>query len=150
MAIEWYEEKPDGRVIENLVDWRQAVDVLDNPIHRAFYKLLLFTGLRKGEAMTLEWNNIYGDRIHLPMTKNGRSFDLPILPLHHEILAPMRGLSWVAMMMPSASSRCRSDSRLRDGTWRGSSTHPPIRYDDVRMTTATTSGRFFGRLDRSR
>ena len=31
------------------------------------------------------------------MTKNGRSFDLPILQRHHEILAPLRGLhrNWV-------------------------------------------------------
>ena len=40
---------------------------------------------------------MHEDRIHLAMTKNGRDFDLPILQLHHEILAAMRGLSrqWV-------------------------------------------------------
>ena len=54
MAIEWYEEKPDGRIDRGSVrDWRQTVDALHNPIHRAFYELLLFTGLRKGEALTL-------------------------------------------------------------------------------------------------
>jgi hypothetical protein len=38
------------------------------------------------------------------MTKNGRSFDLPILDLHHELLMPMRGLSreWV---FPAPKSR---------------------------------------------
>lgn len=59
--------------------------------------LLLFTGFRKTEALTLEWKQVHEDRIHLPMTKNGRSFDLPILQIHHETLAPLHGLhrQWV-------------------------------------------------------
>ena len=52
-------------------------------------RLLLMRWFRKTEALTLEWKNIHEDRIHLPMTKNGRSFDLPILQLHHKILAPV-------------------------------------------------------------
>ena len=108
VAIEWYVEEPNGAIIDDLVEWRRAVGVLQNPIHAAFYQLLLFTGFRKTEALTLEWRNVHEDRIHLPMTKNGRSFDLPILQLHHEILAPVRGLSrkWV---FPSPK---RSDGRL--------------------------------------
>jgi hypothetical protein len=93
MAIEWCEERPDGRIIEDLNKWRQSLDALHNPIHRAFHELLLITGLRKGEAFTLEWKHIQEDRIHLPMTKNGRSFDLPILQVHHDILEPLRPLS---------------------------------------------------------
>lgn len=89
---------PKGEVIEDLREWRRTVDALYNPIHKVFFELLLFTGLRKSEALTLEWNQIHEDRIHLPMTKNGRSFDLPILHTHHEILAPLRGLDqkWVS------------------------------------------------------
>ena len=85
------------RSIEDLSVWKEAIDGLVNPIHRVFHELLLFTGLRRSEALALEWKNILEDRIHLPMTKNGRSFDLPILQIHHEILAPLRGLSrtWV-------------------------------------------------------
>lgn len=54
-------------------------------------------------GFALEWRNIHEDHIHLQMTKNGRSFDLPILQLHHEVLAPVRGLSrqWV---FPSSKS----------------------------------------------
>lgn len=106
MAIEWYEETPSGKIIEDLSAWRTRVDGLENPIHAVFYELILFTGLRKSEALTLEWENIQGDRIHLPMTKNGRSFDLPILQIHHEILAPLHGLSrnWV---FPSPKGRER-------------------------------------------
>ena len=75
MAIERLEDKPDGRIIDDLKDWRRTIDDLPDPIHRVFYALLLFTGHRKTEALTLQWKQIHEDRIHLPMTKNGRSFD---------------------------------------------------------------------------
>ena len=74
MAIEWLEETLDGRIIGDLKNWRQTIDDLSNPIHRVFFELLLFTGLRKTEALTLQWKQVQEDRIHLPMTKNGRSF----------------------------------------------------------------------------
>ena len=104
LAIEWYPEEPDGRIINDLLQWHRVVDALENPIHAAYYRLLLFTGFRKSEALVLRWTDVHRDRIHLPMTKNGRPFDLPILDLHHELLEPMRGLSreWV---FPAPKSR---------------------------------------------
>lgn len=104
MAIEWFEERPSGEIIKNASEWRKQVDELPNPIHRVFYELILFTGLRRSEALSLTWNDVHEDRIHLPMTKNGRSFDLPITQTHHEILAPNRALSrkWV---FPSPKSK---------------------------------------------
>ena len=114
MAIEWYEERPPGTIIENLQDWRDEVDGLDNPIHAAYYELLLFTGFRKTEALSLEWKHIHEDHIHLPMTKNGRSFDLPILQVHHEILAPVKGLSpkWVFPSPKSQNGRITNTRKL--------------------------------------
>lgn len=114
LAIEWYDEEPDGRIIEDLKAWRQAVDGLYNPIHQVFYEFLLFTGFRKTEALTLEWRNVHEDHIHLPVTKNGRSFDLPILQLHHEILAPLRGLSltWVFPSPKAPEGHLTSPERM--------------------------------------
>lgn len=114
IAIEWYDEKPKGEIIQDLRAWRDTVGGLQNPIHRSFYDLLLFTGLRKTEAFTLEWKNIREDHIHLPMTKNGRSFDLPILQFHHEVLAPMRGLSgkWVFPSPKSATGHITNAARM--------------------------------------
>lgn len=116
LAIEWYEERPKGTIIEDLSKWRSEVEALDNPIQKVFYELLLFTGLRKTEALTLDWRNVHEDRIHLPMTKNGRSFDLPITQKHHEILAPVRGLSrqWV---FPSPKSRNGHMTATRGLSW---------------------------------
>jgi integrase len=115
MAIEWNDEPPNGTVIDDLRQWRHQIDALYNPIHTVFFELLLFTGLRKTEALTLEWKNVHGDRIHLPVTKNGRSFDLPILQLHHEILAPLRGLSrqWVFPSPKGPGGRLAAPQRFR-------------------------------------
>lgn len=117
MAIEWFEERPSGQIIDDLKVWRRTVDGLHNPIHKVFYELILFTGLRKTEALTLEWKHIHEDRIHLPMTKNGRSFDLPILQRHHEILAPVLGLDrrWVFPSPKSPDGRLRAPQRM---AWR--------------------------------
>ncbi len=114
MAIEWFEERPNGGIISDFQAWRQTIDGLFNPIHAVFYELLLFTGLRKTEALTLQWKHIHEDFLHLPMTKNGRSFDLPILQLHHEILAPVRGLhqTWVFPSPKSPSGHVEGPQRI--------------------------------------
>lgn len=90
VAIEWYPEPPSQRIIEDLGAWKKAVDAIENPVHAAFYRFLLLTGLRKDEAMTLRWDQIHDDHLHLPETKNGRAFNLPLLPEHHAILEPMK------------------------------------------------------------
>lgn len=90
ISIEWHNEEPPKTVIEDFEKWKAAVNALENPVHQAFYRFLLFTGLRKSEAMTLRWDQVFDDHLHLPLTKNGRAFDLPLLPAHHDILAPMK------------------------------------------------------------
>jgi integrase len=114
LAIEWYSEEPDGRIIDNLPEWHGVVNELENPIHAAYYRLLLFTGFRKSEALALRWKDVHTDRIHLPMTKNGRPFDLPIVDLHLELLEPMRGLSreWVFPAPKSASGHLETPKRI--------------------------------------
>ncbi len=115
LAIEWYEETPDGRIIDDLRVWRWCIDELENPIHAAFYRLLLFTGFRRSEALTLRWRDVHTDRIHLPVTKNGRSFDLPIIDTHQEILEPMRSLSreWVFPTPKSRSGHLECPARIK-------------------------------------
>ena len=114
IAIEWYPEEPNGDMIDDLSTWADDVEGLENPIHAAFYRTLLFTGLRKTEALTLEWKHVPTDRIHLPITKNGRSFALPILAVHHDILASVRGLSsrWVFPSPKGPDGRLTSPSRI--------------------------------------
>lgn len=114
IAIEWHREKAAGGVISDLPEWKCETDQLENPIHTAFYRLLLFTGFRKTEALTLKWQNVHEDRIHLPMTKNGRSFDFPISDRHHDILEPLRSLGreWVFPSPKSAMGHVTGPAKI--------------------------------------
>ncbi|MDZ7905020.1 MAG: hypothetical protein U5N55_04060 [Cypionkella sp.] len=67
-------ELPSQQIIDDLDDWRDAVSALENPVHTAYYRFLLFTGLRFDEARSLRWDQVHDDHLHLPMTKNGRAF----------------------------------------------------------------------------
>lgn len=97
IAIEWNEEKRAGEVINDFEKWHKEVEALINPIHKVYYRFLLLTGLRRMECASLQWDQIRDDHLHLPMTKNGRPFDLPLTTEHHAILAPVKGLDpkWV-------------------------------------------------------
>lgn len=114
IAIEWHAEEVHNPIIEDLRDWRLQVDKLENPIHRAYYKILLFTGFRKSEALNLKWEHVHKDRLHLPITKNGRPFDFPISDVHLDILEPLRGLrrDWVFPSPKSAKGNLTNPARV--------------------------------------
>jgi integrase len=60
--------------------WYQAVNALSNPIIRDFFKFLLFTGLRKDEALCLKWENVdfEGKTFTVIDTKNHNPHALPL------------------------------------------------------------------------
>ena len=96
-GMEWYPEaKILNAPIRDLLAWREAVEGIENVIHRTAYFFALLTGLRRSEIESLEWDRI-DDAIHLPTTKSGREFWLPLVEEHHRILDPVRGLDdrWV-------------------------------------------------------
>ena len=84
-ALELHIETPPKDIIEDLDAWKVEVAKLD-PMHRCFYRLALLTGARKTELLSLKWDQIEADRIHLPETKNDRAFDIPLEPEHIEII----------------------------------------------------------------
>jgi len=97
IGLEWFPElKSLNAPIRDLVAWKKEVDKIDNRFHRAAYMLALFTGLRRSEIESLEWDRV-GDEIYLPQTKSGRQFWLPLTDVHHRILLPLRGFDrrWV-------------------------------------------------------
>lgn len=67
---------------EQLKAWAKAVYSLDNIIVRDFLLLLLFTGLRRTEASSLEWSDIdfQAKTLKIPAerTKNGHEHQLPL------------------------------------------------------------------------
>ena len=115
-AIEWNKVQPRQPNFRNdLGAWDETVSAISNAVHRAFYRLLLTTGLRRNECASLTWDQVYEDHIHLPMTKNGRAFNLPIVALHHRILADVRGLDPVYVFpASSATGHMVAPTRLKD------------------------------------
>jgi integrase len=67
---------------EQLPEFYQAVRALQNPIHRDLILLLLFAGLRLGEASSLTWESVDLRervlRVPAVKTKAGRRLDLPM------------------------------------------------------------------------
>lgn len=60
--------------------WYQATDKLVNPVIRDFFKFLLFTGLRKDEALCLKWEDVdfEGKTFTVIDTKNHNPHTLPL------------------------------------------------------------------------
>ena len=114
VAIEWYPEEPSQVIVDDLPKREAEVAALGNPIHRVFYRILLTTGFRRTEALMLRWEDVHEDRIHLPVTKNGRPFDLPILGVHHHVLDAVRGLdpTWVLPAWRCDAGHLKSPERI--------------------------------------
>ncbi len=96
-GLEWFPEKKAlNAPIRDLAAWKQAVDEINNPVHRAAYMFALLTGLRRSEIENLEWDRV-SDELYFSQTKAGREFWLPLTDAHHRILLSVRGLDprWV-------------------------------------------------------
>lgn len=82
VAIEFFKERGTRRVLtwEDLPGWWEQVHSLSNPVRVAYWKLLLFSGLRMTDAATIRWEDLHGDTLHRPSPKGGRAraYDLPI------------------------------------------------------------------------
>lgn len=113
-AIEYFPERNLRRSISaaELPDWWQGVGKIPNPIRRSYWKLLLFTGLRKEDAATIRWEDVHADRIHRPNPKGGRikAFDVPITTQVAAILAEAKKAAEVEFsgspfVFPSASKK---------------------------------------------
>jgi integrase len=84
VAITHFEQvnKRDLLALGDLPVWWAAVEKIENPSHRAYFKLLLFTGLRRMDAASIKLNDIREDRVHRPCPKGGtkRAFDVAMTP----------------------------------------------------------------------
>jgi integrase len=76
--IDKFKEKPYRErylTREELPRFLRAVEGLEDTLSKAAIKLLLFTGGRRGEILSLQWHQVKlnEQRIFLPETKNGKS-----------------------------------------------------------------------------
>lgn len=87
----WYKDKRRTGNIKphELKAWFQATKELQNAISRDYLQLVLFTGLRKNEALSLKWSDIdfQSKTLTVTNTKNG---DPHTLPLTDFLLAILR------------------------------------------------------------
>jgi integrase len=86
---QWFKVERRQTVLKEheLPYWYSAVQKLDNPAIRDYLLLLLFTGLRKNEALKLEWKHIdFKDKTFtVKHTKNRKPLTLPMSDFLEEL-----------------------------------------------------------------
>lgn len=95
-ARAWYKERRRQTVVTavDLPAWWKAV-MAEPEYSRDFLLTALFTGMRRGELMTLRWENVdlKARTLHLPSTKNGDPLDLPLSEFLSDLLSERWALS---------------------------------------------------------
>ena len=76
---------------EELPRFLKALNQQEDRLSTAAIRLLLFTGCRKGEVLSLTWGNVQENRIYLPVTKNGQSRSVLLNAKAREVLEGLRG-----------------------------------------------------------
>jgi integrase len=105
---QWFREKRRDRVIrtEEMPAFYAAVLRLPNEVARDYLLLLLFTGLRRGEAAGLRWDDVdFTERvIRLPAarTKADRRLDLPMTDVVRDMMVARRALGRGAFVFPAS------------------------------------------------
>jgi integrase len=107
---QWFAVHRRERLVkaDELPQFYAAVRALDNPVAADFLSLLLFTGLRRSEAASLEWADIdlQGRILRLPAarTKAGRKLDLPLTDYVRDLLVARRALGNARFVFPSVGA----------------------------------------------
>lgn len=88
-GVRMFPDKERDQIIENLSAWRKALNRCESPIVRDWWLFVLYTGLRRQDALTARHSNLSGGVLHLPNPKGGeqRAFDLPLSRQALEIIA---------------------------------------------------------------
>lgn len=93
--------------MNQLRPWFQAVMGLENHTSRDFFLLLIFTGMRKGEALNLRWSHVdlTSGIITLPptLTKNGQEHCIPLSDYVWTLLRVRQFYATTEWVFPGAS-----------------------------------------------
>ena len=75
--------------------WYQAVNLLPNRTYRDFLLLVIFTGMRRNEALSLKWENVdFTDKsFKVVETKNGDPLTLPMSDFIYDLLSQRQKLA---------------------------------------------------------
>lgn len=112
--------------VHQLKPWYEGVMSLDDPTHQDFLVFLLFTGLRKGEAMALKWTDVDldGATILIRDTKNRRPHMLP--------------LSTFLLDMLKRRSEVRTSDYVFPGKLKGRMAEPTTLVEQIRTACGVT------------
>jgi integrase len=107
----WYKIDPRTRMVpsDDLPRFYAAVDALPSRTMRDYLLLLLFTGMRRGEAGALRWDEVdLKERIiRIPgeRMKSRKEFNLPMSDLVHGLLVARRAIGKEGIFVFPAESR---------------------------------------------
>jgi integrase len=106
---QWFKVPKRERLVkaDQLPAFYRAVTELPNEVARDYLLLMLFTGLRRGEAARLTWDDVdlKGRVIRIPAhsTKSGHKLDLPMTDFVRDLLVARRAKGDAKFVFPSNS-----------------------------------------------
>jgi integrase len=96
-------EKRKTRIQDyDLAVWYQAVESLGNPVISDFFEFALFNGLRKNEALKLQWRHVdfKGKTFTIIDPKNGKDHTLPFTDFTESLLLRRYDQRWNGYVFP--------------------------------------------------
>lgn len=139
IAIEWFPEREQRDVIApcDLPGWWAQVARLDNPVRAAYWRFLLFSGLRKSDAASIRWVEVSPTGIHRPNPKGGitRAFTVPMTRQLQGILDDARAAG--AVLHPGSEWVFPASSASGHLAHLVEKAFPKITPHDLRRTYAT-------------
>jgi integrase len=109
LGKQWFTVPRRERIVrgDELAQFYAAVCELQNPIARDYILMMLFTGLRRSEAASLQWKDIdlSGGALRIPAerTKAKRKLDLPLTDFVRDLLIARRTIGETKFVFPSHS-----------------------------------------------
>ncbi|HIA54133.1 MAG TPA: DUF4102 domain-containing protein [Candidatus Melainabacteria bacterium] len=112
--------------VHQIKPWYEGVMKLGDDTHKDFFVFLLFTGLRKGEAMSLTWPDVDldGATVLIRDTKNRRPHMLPLSDFLLEMLKRRR--------------KVRGSDYVFPGKLKGRMAEPTTLVEDIRKASGIT------------
>jgi integrase len=104
----WNKEEPRTRMVEakDMERFYRAVCELPNPVARDFVLLLMFTGLRRGEASRLTWSDVDLKeriiRVPASSTKAKLKLDIPMSDFVADLLIARRAIGNAGFVFPGS------------------------------------------------
>jgi len=103
-AVRMNKEKPRDWAVgpDDMPLLWMRLDAMEDRMRRACWLLMMFTGLRVGNAQAVEWSHIDGNLLFIPKAKSGRSFTVPLPAVVVQALAELPKVS--RFVFPAASA----------------------------------------------